>query len=158
MSHFRWLCRYDFSNVYLVSCLLLRILKAGHIKQYYILEQRKPLLHFPADSFVVIFPHQTCNTVQILFYIPPLPPLAHFPGSVSLRLRDQVFALLVFCSTKNLQVRHKAPVSSTTERWARYLIVVYPRHIFNPNPVLSQYLHVQAFICMPIFWPKIWIC
>ncbi|VTJ85075.1 Hypothetical predicted protein [Marmota monax] len=116
---------------------MLRILKAGHIKQYYILERRKPHALFICSRLHCDLPPLNLYHGINFVIFPPCSSFDLFPTQNFLWFERSSLctSFLVSHSLNNCQVREEIRGSSTIEEGARCLQVVYPRYNFNLNPV-----------------------
>lgn len=112
LSHFRWLCRYGFSNVTLCLVLMFSILRAGHTKQYCILEQREPdtmLLHSWLCSSTKLVIWYKSHFIFFQFLLSSLWPFSQAGFTLSWKMNLCTFCLVLH-SLNNLQVRQEALV------------------------------------------------
>lgn len=112
LSHFRWLCRYGFSNVPLCLVLMFSILRAGHTKQYCILEKREPhtmLLHPWLCSSTELVIWYKSRLIFFQFLLSSLWPFSQAEFAVSWKMNLCTFCLVLH-SLNNLQVRQEVLV------------------------------------------------
>lgn len=88
LSHFRWLCRYGFSNVTLCLVLMSSILRAGHTKQYCILAKGAPPTMLPRSWL--------CSSTELVIWykshfllLSSVLPLTFFPSRIRRELEDE---------------------------------------------------------------------
>lgn len=110
LSHFRWLCRYGFSNVTLCLVFMCSLLRAGHTKQYCILGKREPhamLSHSwlcSSTELVIWYKSRFIFISSVL-----LLPFSQAEFAMSWKMNLCTFCLVLH-SLNNLQVRQEVLV------------------------------------------------